>query len=142
MKLKTLRIPPSGGKLWLAKSEPDLYVDSDVMLEDMDFESTKKGAEEASASDEMTLQRIEEYVGEKTLLSNFDMTWMTGESPNNYDQKVYAYRPHDYVEHIKKAGRDDLLENFSQTELEQWMYDINDVDTFLKPGQFIADILT
>jgi len=139
--LKTYRVPPSGGKSFLAQKEPELYVDSDVMLEDLGFDGSKKGAEAARESDDVTLPVIEEYVGEKILLSNFDMTWMTGEPTNQFDQKVLAYRPSEYVEHIEQVGRDDLLENFTRTELEQWMYDTNDVDIFLKPGQFISDLI-
>lgn len=137
-KMDIIRVPPSGGKTSLVKSEPGRFVDSDMLIAIMGFPASKEGVEALKESGSWDHDLICKIVGDRVLLTNFDPNWV---SNNRYDYDVVnvRYNPEDYVAHIKASKRDDLLQNFSEEELAGWMN--FEADYVLAEGSYIKDII-
>lgn len=130
---------PASGKTWLTRNRAS-WVDGDDLLVTITGQKGK-AAFDALYVDPQLHMRMSQAIGDAlrrgcNFVSNFDPGWF-GFAPTHR----FAYRPSAYVEHIKAAGRQDLLDNFDRLTLEKWARDYFDRDrvVWLEPGVFLGD---
>jgi len=132
---------PSTGKTWLAQQHPNTWVDSDVLLTIVAGDKTKEAfdrmLDDETLRDAMAkLIKTEVVDPGKHLATNFDTT------PFGYrPDLIVRLRAADYIDHIGKVGRTDLLDSFSESTLVAWTQPSEEIPTiFLEPGQHLSDI--
>lgn len=137
VKTKCVRVPPAGGKTHLAAERPDLFVDSDQLVQLLGYHPSKEGVEQLRGVGGPDWSLIDALIKGRLLLTNFDPNWLSGRS--DIFVVTVGYHPIEYLEHISISKRDDLFDHFSHDELEGWMS-----DTFnyrMPKGKYIGDFL-
>jgi len=142
-KVKTVQALPGSGKSWMARRYPDSYIDSDVVAGVMDMKTARKFAakiEDPSIRSEFT-RRLREEAGGRTILCNFWPTYL-GFAEEEVIARV-AYKPDEYVQHLKFCGRGQLVRDIGETKLRFWaeQYATLDKVTYLPIGKFLSDVL-
>lgn len=136
-----VRAIPGAGKTWLARHRPGTE-DSDRVLEQIAGERSSKASYERvrRTPDLFSAFRaaLEVYQSQGLLLTNFEPS----ELGLACDVRV-AYAPEDYVEHLKLAGRKDLLTKFTPEVLTAWAQDYSRWPNvvYLQKGYFLGDCL-
>jgi len=132
---------PSTGKTWLAQQHPNTWVDSDDLVTIVAGDKTKEAFDrifnDETLRDAMAeLIKTEVIDAGKHLATNFDTTHF-GHKPD----LVVRLRAADYIDHIGKVGRTDLLDSFSESTLISWTKPNEKIPTiFLEPGQHLSDL--
>lgn len=144
-----IRVLPSGGKTYVTRvSEGSIrYEDSDAILEKIGLTASKEGFEEMRDNPSHRKKFVDAMNPNKIMLTNFDPQVLRNEL-DSISEEMFAYHPDEYVDHIKFAGRDDLLKNFPETELREWAQSAIDLAeerditiTMMQPDQFVGDFL-
>ena len=145
---KFIRVPPSGGKTtFVNKNYGGIYRDSDALLEAVGVEASYAGFK-AFREDEKAKEAFLDLIPSGgVVLSNFDPFSLI-DSNGEFEVQIFGYKPEEYVDHIKMSGRNDLLENFGEEQLSNWMVDLqhnaeqqNLPVTWMRPGTFISDYI-
>lgn len=128
------------GKSWLAEKYPSRFADTDEIMarEFGDFTNT---VFLSVVNDPSKLRRFQEAVeaelaAGKTVLSN-----MTGSTLDQVEHEVVGYHPSEYVAHMVRTGRKQLIEDFGELEMTFRARRMKDEATILlHEGQFLKDV--
>lgn len=139
---------PALGKSYLGKNNPGEYVDTDFMIGILAGDKSKAGFDwlDKDGNGPAILQKACRLIGgnygHHTILTN---TWMIQHS-RNFAHDVFLMEPDDYITHIKKVGRIDLIDIFGEDVLRSWprsylIRGAKNLEKFhiLKPGEFVTD---
>lgn len=128
--------PPSSGKTFLVNKHPDKFVDSDVLFSKLLEDQDRLYAVEKDDDIIQEVNKLMKTLNGKTLLTNVSMSYF------GFDQHVFMYDSGDYIEHIKLAQREDLISEFGETELIQWMKDFEHPESVIMHKElYISDYI-
>lgn len=130
-----IRALPAAGKTWCLKHRDDC-VDTDGLIIALMGEVNADAVALLHSHKKKRLQ-FEALIGTASrnchLLTNLDLTFF-GYAPD----LTVGYAPDDYLDHIRKAGRLDLLSSFKESELYNWAKDLRPDALLLNPGEFLC----
>lgn len=126
---------PSSGKSTLAAGS-ERFFDTDVFVEKLGYKGRFDELLKDEAATASFFESCREADKNGMLLTNLNLAKFR----MRVDRR-FGYRPDDYVEHIKLAGRTDLLEKFDAETLESWARDYEALDnvTWLAVDEYLSD---
>lgn len=135
-----IRALPSLGKTWLATNSTS-WVDGDDLLVEVAGDNTKEAFDKLLADKALT-DKMRDAVkrtleGGQSIAANFD-----GDLFGFKTDLTIGMEPDEYIEHIKRVGRTDLLESFDEETLRSWAAaDSTSPVVQLRPGGRLSDLL-
>lgn len=135
-----VRALPATGKSWLTANSAE-WVDTDDLLEELVGEKSEGAFDKMCRTPKLVQQMSERLksaiAAGQNVVTNFDPAVVGLKA----DVVVQMY-PDDYIAHIKRVGRNDLLDNFSIEELRGWATsEVESPVMLMKPGQHLSDLI-
>lgn len=136
-----IRALPSSGKTYSVKRRDDAIDTDDLLRElfgDINADVVNKVFNDESSGEQFKASLDTAIAEEKHVFTNLNTSHF-GHPPDI----VVGYKATDYVDHIKIAGRQDLLDGFGEEVLTGWALDLEGEQNsvFLKPGHYLAELV-
>lgn len=133
-----IRALPSTGKSWCLSHRSDM-VDTDGLL--MALTSDISGDAHERIRTDPALEEQFTALLDATLSTHHVVTNMDLSDFGHKADVIVGYEPDAYIEHIKQAGRNDLLDSFGEEELRGWAERLPASAILLKPNEYLSDAL-
>jgi hypothetical protein len=119
---------PGSGKTYIAKRNANV-LDTDDLLLEIGGDASRKGwfkVKEDKSLREQFAQRIVEHVGKGgSVVTNVDLFFLDRDFLAKHGYAIRFFSAVEYLDHLKRVGREDLLGKFSEKELTSWVKNFN-----------------
>lgn len=140
-RLTIVQAVPSTGKTWCTANRNDI-VDTDGLLLALTGDISGDSHERVLTDTRLRVQftnMIDALEWGTILVTNMNLSRLSLKA-----DFIVAYREDDYIRHIKKFNRTDLIDGFGEETLRNWAKDyegLGDMVTFLKWDESLSDAL-